>query len=238
MKRSGNATAIYLSSPSLPPGLFRIGPYFQAKREEKMQCNSKIHHKPTRTTVHNQNTDPYETEREQSFIRNWSNCSKWVFRALTTPINLQEQRRSFACRSGWSLNKCTSNLEVVQVQCTVFTVNFHGPVKASAWVLSREATAQSYQPISPLSPVDVFKLWFLATSNQVERCQKATSHCHLKTWHEGKPQMPSPEMQPCYDSHPRRPDHLCCTETCVSYSVFCFTTADATKIRKNCLYVS
>lgn len=70
MKRSGNATAIYLSSPSLPPGLFRIGPYFQAKREEKMQCNSKIHHKPNRTTVHNQNTDPYETEREQSFIRN------------------------------------------------------------------------------------------------------------------------------------------------------------------------
>lgn len=147
MKQSGNDIAMYLSSPSSPPGPFRIGPYFQAERERKKQCSSKIGQK---TTLH---------------IIKRKKKTSW-YHAIKIQILEGEKE-----------NKISFKLDLT-------AQSRHPELSQHPSIYNHRdgATAASYQPTSPLSSLDVFELWFLAAFSKAERCQKATSHPHLKSW--------------------------------------------------------
>lgn len=133
MKWSGNGIAMYLSSPSSPPGLFRTGSYFQAERERKTQCSSKIHRKtPPHIVERKKKTSWDHTMKIQNLVRQKEN-------KISFELDLTAQSRHPKCsqhppihdrRDGALPVKedakwVPGSLEALQVQFVACAVNSH-----------------------------------------------------------------------------------------------------------------
>lgn len=103
MKWSGNDIAMYLSSPSSPPGPFRIGPYFQAERERKKQCSSKMHHKTTLCIVERKKKIRwYTTIKIQILVREKEDKVSFEFDLIAQSGHLKSSQHPsiYDCRDG------------------------------------------------------------------------------------------------------------------------------------------